>query len=72
MTKSTERSHERNPFDSRRTNRVSLITPRNPRRRLPLRNHLDRSKKTTRISPRRRRPASDHPGPGVLSLASVS
>lgn len=30
MTKSTERSHERKPFDSRRTNRVSLITPRNP------------------------------------------
>lgn len=30
MTKSTERSHEQNPFDSRRTNRVSLITPRNP------------------------------------------
>ena len=30
MTNRTERSHEQGPFDSRRTNRVSVVTPRNP------------------------------------------
>ena len=29
MTKQSDRSHEPNPFDSRRTKRVSVITPRN-------------------------------------------
>ena len=31
MSKHSERSHEPNPFDSRRTKRVSVITPRNAR-----------------------------------------
>jgi len=30
MTNHSERSHDRTPFDSRRTNRVTLVTPRNP------------------------------------------
>jgi hypothetical protein len=30
MSKPTERSHEQKPFDSRRTKRVTLVTPRNP------------------------------------------
>lgn len=29
MSKQHDRSHEPNPFDSRRTKRVSVITPRN-------------------------------------------
>lgn len=29
MSKQSDRSHEPNPFDSRRTKRVSVITPRN-------------------------------------------
>ena len=32
MSKQSERSHEPNPFDSRRTKRVSVITPRNATR----------------------------------------
>ena len=32
MGKGTERSHDQRPFDSRRTKRVSVITPRNPAR----------------------------------------
>jgi len=30
MSKRTERPDEQKPFDSRRTNRVTLVTPRNP------------------------------------------
>jgi hypothetical protein len=30
MSKRTERSDEPNPFDSRRTTRVAVFTPRNP------------------------------------------
>jgi len=30
MTNHSERSHDRTPFDSRRTKRVTLVTPRNP------------------------------------------
>ncbi len=30
MSKRSERSHEPKPFDSRRSKRIRLVTPRNP------------------------------------------